>query len=91
MDFDITIHGKGGHGSRPDNSHNPIECFLPVYAAIQQLPGSVRITKVEAGNSANIIPNDLHFTGICANEDYEELKNILNSLCGVYHCTTEFK
>ena len=91
MQFDITIHGKGGHGSRPDKSHNPIECFPPIYAAMQQLPGGCHITKVIGGNSTNIIPNDLLISGSCAEEDYEELKNILNSLCGVYHCTAEFK
>lgn len=90
MNFDITIHGKGGHGSRPDNSHNPIECFPPVYAAMQQLPGGFTITKVEGGTSTNIIPNNLRFVGSCAAEDYAQLKNILNSLCGVYYCTVEF-
>lgn len=90
MQFDITIHGKGGHGSRPDNSYNPIECLPPVYAAMQQLPGGVRITSVVAGTSGNIIPNDLRFSGICADENYEQLKDIINNLCGVYHCTAEF-
>ena len=91
MHFEIIIHGKGGHGSRPDKSYNPIECFPPVYAAMQQLSGGVHVTKVTAGNSSNIIPNDLQIVGSCADEDYEELKNILNSLCGVYHCTVEFR
>ena len=90
MTFEITLHGKGGHGSRPDNAFNPIECFPPVYAAMQQLPGGFHITKVTSGNSTNVIPNDLHFTGSCAEEDMEQLKNILNSLCSAYHCTVEF-
>lgn len=90
MEFTITIHGKGGHGSRPDNSRNPIECFPSAYAAMQQLPGGFTITKVAGGNANNIIPNDLHFTGSCTDEDFEQLKNILNSLCGVYFCTVEF-
>lgn len=87
MQFDITIHGKGGHGSRPDLSFNPIEMFPSVYAA---LPDSVVITRVEGGTSTNIIPNDLRFTGSCTEEDFAQLKHILDSLCGAYHCTLEF-
>ncbi len=90
MNFDITIHGKGGHGSRPDLSHNPIECFPGVYAAMQQLPGGFTITKVLGGTSNNIIPNDLRFMGSCAEEDMQQLRHILESICPVYHCTVEF-
>ena len=90
MTFEMIIHGKGGHGSRPDKSHNPIECFPPIYAAMQQLPGGCHITKVIGGNSTNIIPNDLLISGSCADGDAEQLKNICNSLCSANHCTVEF-
>lgn len=90
MTFDITIHGRGGHGSRPDLSHNPIDCFAAVHAAMQQLPGGFEISKAEGGTSNNIIPNDLRFTCFCSDPDAEQLKNILNNLCSIYHCTVKF-
>ena len=90
MNFEIIIHGKGGHGSRPDLSYNPIESFPMIYAAMQQLPGGFTVTKVEAGKSSNVIPNDLYFTGSCAEEDIQQLKNIVTSVCSIYHCTPEF-
>ena len=29
--FDVTIHGKGGHGSRPDLARSPIDCFCEIH------------------------------------------------------------
>ncbi|MBQ1255112.1 MAG: amidohydrolase, partial [Clostridia bacterium] len=31
MAFHVTIRGKGGHGSRPDLSNNPIDAFVDIY------------------------------------------------------------
>lgn len=70
--FDITIEGQGGHGSRPDQSINPIDAFAAIYNYFQ----SVRLTKmdpyealtysigtVNAGVVANVIPQTLNFKG----------------------------
>ena len=43
MGFQITIEGQGGHGSRPDQSNNPIDCFVAIYQRLQAL----RLTKVD--------------------------------------------
>ena len=70
--FNVTIHGKGGHGSRPDQAISPIDCFVAIYNALQ----AARLTKVtpfepltmsmglvHAGSVGNVIPNDLTFGG----------------------------
>ena len=70
MGFNITIHGKGGHGSRPDQANSPIDCFVAIYNALQ----AARLTKItpfkpltlsvgllQAGAVSNVIPNDLTF------------------------------
>ena len=72
MGFNVTIHGKGGHGSRPDQANSPIDCFVAIYNALQ----ASRLTKVSpfeplnlsvgvlnSGLQGNVIPNDLTFGG----------------------------
>lgn len=83
MEFDITIQGKGGHGSRPDLSRNPIDCFAAVYGALQTAGCSV--TFVDGGTAGNIIPDSLRFKGTC--KDMDAVKRILEHTCAVYHCT----
>lgn len=72
MIFDITIVGRGGHGSRPDEASSPIDCFVAIYQRLQ----SLRLLKVspfktcaysvgivQAGTQDNIIPGSLRFAG----------------------------
>lgn len=82
MEFHITIQGKGGHGSRPDLSHNPIDCFAAVYSALQTV--GCTVTRVEGGTAANIIPDALEFQGTC--RDMNALQRILAHTCPLYHC-----
>ena len=83
MEFSITIQGKGGHGSRPDLSCNPVDCFAAVYSALQTI--GCTITCVDGGTAANIIPEALHFQGSCQNMD--AVKRILEHTCAAYLCT----
>lgn len=82
MAFDITIHGKGGHGSRPDQANSPIDCFVAIYNALQ----AVRLTKItpfkpltlsvgllQSGAVSNVIPNDLTFAGTARLFDRDEV------------------
>jgi len=70
--FDVVIHGKGGHGSRPDLAISPIDCFC----AIHQQAAALRMRVVEpdqvltyslgmvsAGEQGNTIPESLRFAG----------------------------
>lgn len=70
--FDVTIEGKGGHGSRPDQSINPIDAFVAIYNYLE----SLRLAKVnpfttltysvgmlQSGNVPNVIPQTLRFAG----------------------------
>jgi len=68
MTFDISIHGRGGHGSRPDTSINPVDCFAAVVAALESM-GKCEITCVDGGTASNIIPNTVHFRGTLENAD----------------------
>ncbi len=72
MAFDITIDGRGGHGSRPDQSINPIDAFWAIYGGmlslrIQKIDPYKTLTysvgKVNAGVAGNIIPQTVNFSG----------------------------
>lgn len=70
--FEFTIKGKGGHGSRPYEANNPIDCFKAIAAGMDQIrmkkmspyePVTLTICTVHAGIAANVIPETLTFTG----------------------------
>ena len=70
--FDVTIHGKGGHGSRPDLAVSPIDCFCAIHqqAAARRMravePDKVltySLGVVSAGEQGNTIPDSLRFAG----------------------------
>lgn len=103
--FRTKINGKGGHGSRPDLSVNPIDAFLAFSTALQ----SFRMRAVspdhcltysfgciQAGHEPNIIPSDMMFAGSCRffnDADgqlfREKFHQILKNECANFGCTSE--
>lgn len=78
LGFEIALHGKGGHGSRPDLAHSPIDCFCAISQRLSALrmqeidPESVltcSIGSVHAGSAGNIIPDILTFSGTARTYD----------------------
>ena len=70
--FDVTIHGKGGHGSRPDLANSPIDCFCAIHQQVNALrmrvvePDQVltySLGMVQSGEQSNVIPEALRFSG----------------------------
>jgi len=70
--FDVKLHGKGGHGSRPDLAISPIDCFCAIHQQISALrmravePDQVltySLGLVNSGEQGNIIPDSLRFAG----------------------------
>lgn len=79
--FQIKIKGHGGHGSRPDLSQSPIDCFHAFYGNLQawrmrQINPSecltISIGTVQAGSVYNVIPNELFFGGSSRFFSYEK-------------------
>lgn len=71
-EFEITILGKGGHGSQPELTVDPIVTSAQVILAIQTLvsrindplkPLVITIGSINGGSSYNIIPNDVKMKG----------------------------
>lgn len=71
--IDVTVHGKGGHGSRPDLSISPIyaaSCILSNIAAawVNQIDANETVTlgiaNIHAGSDVtNVIPETARFMG----------------------------
>lgn len=90
--FTILIQGQGGHGSRPDQSHNPIDCFLGIHSALKAfpsvdpcLPCSCMFHTVGSDSRrGNIIPDTFTATGtfycLCE-EDGAAFRGRLNDIC----------
>ncbi len=70
--FGVEIEGSGGHGSRPDQANNPIDCFVAIYQRME----AIRVTKInpfetctysigalQGGQQWNVIPQKLQFAG----------------------------
>ena len=99
--FRIVIHGRGGHGSRPFNCINPVDCFAALYGALKaeadmRKAGSLRVTAVDAGSKANTIRDDLSFCGEFSCDAPEQadrlsarLPEILEAVCAAYRCRGE--
>lgn len=101
--FNVTIQGKGGHGSRPDQSNSPIDCFLAFGNAIQSLRMkyadpfnalTYSIGYLKSGAVSNIIPETLEFGGTVRLYNMQdgvnfkkEFTNMLEHICAAYNCT----
>jgi amidohydrolase len=101
--FEVEITGKGGHGSRPDLSNNPLNCFVDVYNNLSTMKmnyldpfitTTFSVGKVNMGSAPNIIPESIRFAGSFRVTDLNEskksatrAKEVLEHCCALHHCT----
>lgn len=104
--FNVLIKGKSGHGSRPDLSVAPLDCFTDFYNNLKSMRLNTldpfktitySIGTIISGTAANIIPESLQFSGTVRYLDVEqgahaakEIKRILEKICDLHNCTYEF-
>lgn len=102
---DFSVVGKGGHGSRPDLSINPL------FAAGQVLGGltntwanrvdvtktvTLGLTQIKGGDTLNVIPNDVRIGGTLRYFDVEEgekavetIRTVIHNTAKAHECTIE--
>jgi amidohydrolase len=77
--FEITLTGRGGHASRPQDAIDPIPAAAELVGMLQTLVARrvapfeqavVSVTKLKAGTTHNIIPDDAELVGTV--RTYEE-------------------
>lgn len=105
FEFDVTLHGRGGHGSRPDEANSPLDCYAAVYTAMQSMhlrhfspftPLSFSVGYVKAGEAKNIIPDTLRFGGtfrVFGRKDAQAvqtcLRQLIPAVAASWGCTAE--
>ncbi len=101
--IDITVHGKGGHGSRPDLSNNPV---YTAAAIVSNLPGvliqqlnvektvTFGITSIQGGETFNVFPETARIRGSMRFFDQEEgekaltlVKNVAEHTAAMHNCS----
>ena len=63
--LNITLHGRGGHGSQPQSAVDPVPALAELVTALQNMvsrrintfdPIALSVTQLKAGEAANVIP-----------------------------------
>lgn len=72
LGFEVEIRGKGGHGARPWQANNPIDCFAAIMTAMNQVRTreispleklTFSVGGLHSGTKNNIIPETCVFSG----------------------------
>mgnify|MGYP001028647435 FL=1 len=103
--FNVVIKGKGGHGSRPDQSIDPINCTAQILCSLSSIQSRIidprdtivlTVGKLHAGEAINIIPETASFGGTIRFYDYnteEQVKEafytIVNNIAIANNCKAE--
>ena len=85
--YTITVTGKGGHGSRPDLSINPIDCMVAICTALGRLPG-FEVQNINAGTSGNVIPAKAIFT-FQSEASQQLVAQVAENAAKPFRCTVE--
>lgn len=105
--FTIRIRGKGGHGSMPHQTVDPILVASHLVVNIQSIasrnvdplkPAVVSLGTIEGGTIYNIIPEQVVMTGTVRSFDADvqeltecRLKEITEGTCAAFGATAEFQ
>ena len=100
--FKITLTGKGGHGSQPENCIDPINAAVQVYLALQSLiarevaplqSASLTIGQLSAGAAANAIPDTAVLQGTLRTFDNQvramlirRIREVAEGVARTYRC-----
>lgn len=104
--FEVTVHGKGGHASRPDLAINPLMCATQMISNLSNIwtneidptkSVTMTVSTMKCGDTYNVIADDANFAGCIRFFDVFEGEKALNSMKRVcealavaHNCTIEF-
>jgi carboxypeptidase Ss1 len=103
--FKIVVKGRGGHGSAPHETVDPIFISAQIINSLQGItsrivnqtkPFVLSVCSIHAGSKDNIIPDEAVMEGTIRNLDYEtrkialeSFKRIVSSICEAYNAKCE--
>lgn len=104
--FEVTIHGKGGHGASP---HETVDSIIVATQVINQLqllvsrrvdplqPAVLSVGSFHAGQAGNVIADKAVFTGTVRTLDAgvrdlmeAEMRAVIEGVCKAHHAEAEF-
>lgn len=104
--FDIVVQGKGGHGSIPEATIDPIAIGCQIVTNLQNIksrgistlrPAVISCCSIKAGETYNVIPDTLAIKGTIrtfdeelTNEIIEKIDNITKGITSAYGATYKF-
>ncbi len=105
-DFNMTIHGKGGHGAYPHKCIDPISIGVQILNAWNALSARyttpiekhlISVNKFQAGTCYNVIPDDAYISGTVRafNEEIRQqlakrMQEIAEQIAGAFGAECEF-
>ena len=103
--YEVTVHGKGGHGSAPHDAVNPVPVACMLASAINQILAEkaspleravFTVSYIRGGEYPNIIPSEVTLGGNLRTFNnqltaglFEQLHKICDGICGAYGCTCD--
>lgn len=103
---DLTVIGKGGHGSRPDMAANPVFCAASILtnvatAWVNQITAgetvTLGVTSIQGGEVGNVIPDTAHMIGSLrffndeeGHKAVEVFKKVAEHTAAMNNCSVEF-
>lgn len=106
-DFELTIHGRGGHGAYPHTCIDPIVVSAKIIEKLDALTTQsessqerkvVTVCAVNGGSCSNVIPDTVHILGTARSLDEKvrndipvTMENIISKICGAYGATYDFR
>ncbi len=107
IDFDLIIHGRGGHAARPQNAVDAIVIAAEVVESLQKIvsretdpisPTAVTFGKIEGGTARNIIADTVVLTGTARTLSALDsrrlpklIKRIADNICKAHGARAEMK
>lgn len=104
--FELTIQGKGGHGSTPESAIDPMGALSAIIAAFNAFPArevsalsscSLSIGSIKAGQAWNVIPDSVYMTGglrafseEMRDQVFQRLSELASGICTAHRCTAHF-
>jgi hippurate hydrolase len=106
-EFQIVIHGKGGHAAMPHNGLDPVPVACQLVQAFQTIitrnmkpieAGVISVTMIHAGEATNVIPDSCELRGtvrtfsIAVLDMIEQrMEQITQNLCAAFGMRCEFE
>ena len=87
--FTIKIRGKGGHGSAPHHSIDPIIVAVNIVQALQAIPAReidpltpfvLSVCKIQSGNTFNVIPEEAEIEGTVRSFDQKIAEKVADRI-----------